>query len=193
MSGRRRSVGMTLVELVAGLGLAVAVGVVGVAAIAAAVRLLVDLALRVEVDDIASQALDAFTFDVRRAGFDPRASAVETVVDATPARLELHADLDGDGAIDAASEEVTVWACDLVGGRLSRILGSQSLPLANDVVACAFGYVDASGTVLPAPAAGLDAATRRRIRSVTLDLALRPPRLGAAATVHGGAALWTSP
>jgi hypothetical protein len=172
---------------------AVGVGLVGVAAVAAALRMLTDLALRVQVDDIAAQAVEAFTFDVRRAGFDPRGIGVEAVADATPTRLELHADLDGDGVVDAASEEVTAWACDLAGGRLSRILGSQSLPLANDVIACGFGYVDASGAVLATPPSGLDAATRARVRRLTLALGVRPPALGSATAVRGGAALWTSP
>ena len=83
------------------------------------------------------------------------------MLEASATRLRLQADLDGDGAIDATSEELTTIACDLAGRRLSRIIGTQSLPLANGVVACALAYADASGTPLPIPPGGA--------RSITVD------------------------
>jgi hypothetical protein len=126
-------------------------------------------------DDLLSLGLEAFTLDVRRAGFDPGAIGLDALVEATTARLRLLADLDGDGAIDATSEELITIACDVPGGRLSRIVGTQSLPLANGVVACALAYADAGGAAVPMPPGGLDAGARRRVRRATLDLALAPP------------------
>jgi hypothetical protein len=99
------------------------------------------------------------------------------------------ADLDGDGAIDVASEESTIYACDLGGGRFSRILGGQSLPLANGVTACALRFHDRQGNELVPSPGGLDAAERRRVRLVTLDLAVAGGGLAVASTAHAATAL----
>jgi prepilin-type N-terminal cleavage/methylation domain-containing protein len=176
MSGRA---GFTLVELLAGLALAALSTMAGVGAVASGLRLLGGLAVRVEADDVVHLAVEALAFDVRRAGLDARAIGVEALADACPDRLTLRADLDDDGAIDAASEEVVTWTCSLAAQKLSRIVGAQSLPLANDVVACGFRYLDAAGVAIAAPAAGLDAATRQRVRAVGLDLAIVPVGLHA--------------
>jgi hypothetical protein len=181
------------VELLAGLGLGLLITIAAVTAMGVALRYLARLALRAEVDDITAMAVEAFTLDVRRTGFDPRAAGIEAVVEATSTRLGLQADLDGDGAIDANSEETTTLGCDLPGGRLSRILGVQSLPLANAVVACGFTYADASGAALPIPPGGLDATARGRIRRATLDLAVAAPGLGVPSSMRAVAALRVLP
>ncbi len=176
MTDRSRQVlGAMLVELLAGLALGALVLSVAVTATASGVRLLSRLSLRAEVEDTAQLAIEAFLFDVRRAGDDPRAAGVAPLAEAFADRLALHADLDGDGAVDGASEEVTAYVCNLAVRRLSRIIGNQSLPLANEVVGCGFTYADEGGVALVVPVAGLDAAARARVRLVTLDLALRPP------------------
>jgi Tfp pilus assembly protein PilW len=193
MTRLRPDAGTTLLELLAGLAFGLGLTLGAVSATATALRLLARAALRLEADDIAHMAIEAFTFDVRRAGFDPRAAGVEPVAEATPARLVLHADLDGDGAVDTASEEVTTYACDLAGHRLSRVLGNQSLPLANDVVTCGIAYADHNGAALPAPPGGLDAAGRAHVRLVTLDLALRPPGAGATSQQRVSVALRVLP
>jgi Tfp pilus assembly protein PilW len=193
MSRRLRDRGTTLLELLVALGLGLALTLTAVAASAGALRLVARTAVRLEADDIVQLAVEAFLFDVRRAGFDPRATGVEAVAEATPARVVLQADLDGDGLVDAGSEEVTAYACDLAGRRLSRVLGAQSLPLANDVVGCALAYADDAGTTIPAPASGLDAATRRRVRLVTLDVALRPAGVLAASARRTSIALRVLP
>jgi Tfp pilus assembly protein PilW len=189
----RRTRGTTLVELVVALGLALMVVLAAVSASAAVLRLVTRTAIRLEADDLVHQAIEAFVFDVRRAGWDPRAAGVEAIAEATPSRLVLQADLDGDGAVDAGSEETTAWACDLAGRRLSRILGAQSLPLASDVVACTLGYADDAGTGLSVPASGLDATARRRVRLVTLDVSLRPPGVTAPSSRSVGVALRVRP
>jgi Tfp pilus assembly protein PilW len=188
-----RERGTTLLELLVALGLGVALTLAAVSASAGALRLVARTAVRLEADDVVQLAVEAFLFDVRRAGFDPRAVGVEAVAVATPARVVLQADLDGDGLLDAGSEEVTAYACDLPGRRLSRILGAQSLPLANDVVGCALAYSDDAGAAIPAPASGLDAVTRGRVRLVTLDVALRPAGVVAASARRTSVALRVRP
>jgi Tfp pilus assembly protein PilW len=172
-AGSRR--GFSVVELLAALGLGLAIAVAAVSATATALRHLTRLALRAEADDLLALALEAFTLDVRRAGFDPRNAGIVAVIEASTTRLRLQADLDGDGTIDATSEELTTIVCDVPGGRLSRVIGTQSLPLANGVSACAFDYADDAGVRLSPPPGGLDAVGRSRIRRTTLDVALLPP------------------
>jgi prepilin-type N-terminal cleavage/methylation domain-containing protein len=185
--------GFSLVELLVALALGLILSVAAVATAATALRHVAAFALRAEADDLAYLALETFTLDVRRAGFDPRATGFDPLAVATTSRLTVQADLDGDGAVDGASEEVTTIACDVPGGRLSRVVGGQSLPLANGVVACTLAYADAGGAPLSVPAGGLDAASRRRVRSASLDVALVPPGAGAAATSRTTVALRVRP
>jgi len=174
MSRAEGSRGFSLAELLVALGVASALAIAGVTATATALRVLLGAGARLEATDLAWLAEESFMFAVRRAGFDPRATGIDAIAEATSARLALHADLDGDGTVDASSAEATTFACDVPGRRLSRIVGAQSLPLASTVVACAFIYRDADGTALVPPPSGLDAAARRRVRRITLDAAVEP-------------------
>jgi Tfp pilus assembly protein PilW len=185
--------GFSLLELLVALALGLVLSIVAVAMAATALRHVASFALRAEADDLAYLALETFTFDVRRAGFDPRATGFAPIAAASASRLTVQADLDGDGAIDGTSEEVTTIACDLPGGRLSRIVGSQSLPLANGIVACALTYADDSGAAIAIPAPGLDATARGRVRRASLDVALVPPGMAAAATSRATVALRVRP
>ena len=134
-----------------------------VGALAASARLVAAVGGRAEVEDTAQLAAEAFRFDARRAGFDPAASGLEALAGALPDQLTLQADLDADGVVDTASEEVTRWLCATGPPRLSRIIGAQSLPVAAPVSRCELHYLDAAGGELPA-AGGLDAASRARVR-----------------------------
>jgi len=168
----RSRAGFTIVELLVGTTLSLVLLTALTGAVGTGGRLLSALGRRGELEDTADLALEALAFDVRRAGYDPTALGVEALVDASPTALALQADLDGDGAVDAASEESTQYVCSTATRRLSRILGRQSLPLADTVVGCGFRYLDGAGLPIPAPAAGLTAADRARVRAVALDLAL---------------------
>jgi Tfp pilus assembly protein PilW len=170
----RRTRGTSLVELLVGAALALIVLSALTAAVAAGARLLVACGARGEAEDTAQLALEAFAFDVRRAGWDPAASGLAAVSEAAADRLALAADLDGDGAVDDTSEETTAYVCSTSTRRLSRLVGRQSLPLADGVTGCAFRYLDRQGAPMAVPAGGLDAAARTRIGAVALDLVLLP-------------------
>jgi Tfp pilus assembly protein PilW len=172
---RSRSQGFGLLDLLVGLMLGLVVLAATTAAVGAGGKLLRNAAARGEGEDTAQMAVEALTFDVRRAGYDPRASGVTPLTEASADRLALAADLDGDGAVDLDSEETTAHVCR--GGRLSRIIGRQSLPLMDGVTACAFRYLDAQGAAIPLPPGGLDATTRAQVRAVVLDVTLLPTRL----------------
>ena len=128
MRGTARMRGTTLLELVVGAGLGLLVLGALVAAIATAGRLVAAVGGRAEAEDTAQLAVEAFRFDVRRAGFDPAAAGVEGLAAALADQLTVQADLDADGAIDTNSEEVTRWVCADSPPRLSRIIGA---PLGN--------------------------------------------------------------
>jgi len=183
--------GFTIVELLVGTTLSLVLLTALTGAVGAGGRLLTALGRRGELEDTADLALEALAFDVRRAGYDPRAAGVASVTDARPTALVLQADLDGDGAVDAASEETTQYVCNTATRRLSRVLGRQSLPLADGVTGCAFRYLDDAGAPIPAPPVGLAAADRARVRAVALDLALAAG--GAATTRTAMVALRSAP
>jgi Tfp pilus assembly protein PilW len=175
MSRRR---GVTVIELLVGMTLSLLVLGALTGIVAAGGRLLTSLNRRAELEDTAQLATEAFGFDVRDAGYDPRAAGFEALSEAAGDRLTLLADLDADGVVDPASEETIAYRCDAGSRRLSRLVGRQSMPLADDVTTCRFTYHDASGLVLAVPPGGLAAADRGRVRSIGLDLALRPRGVG---------------
>jgi hypothetical protein len=169
--------GAGLVELLVASLLGLAVLSLLAFAVAGGARALAGAGARGEAEDTAQMALEAFGFDARRAGFDPAAAGVPPLSEARPDRVGFASDLDGNGTVDATSEETTVHVCAVALGRLSRIIGRQSLPLADGVTRCTFRYFDRDGVEIVAPAAGLDAAGRARVSAVALDLALVPTRL----------------
>jgi hypothetical protein len=178
---RRAARGTTLLDLLVGTSLALGFLAALTAALGAGGRVLGGGGARAEAEDTAMLAVEAFVFDVRRAGWDPAVIGTPGLVEARPDRLAITADLDGNGAVDASSEESVRWVCAPALRRLSRLVGAQSLPLADRVVACAFRYLDAAGSVLPAPPGGLDAAGRAAVRAIALDVALEPAGLSAVA------------
>jgi Tfp pilus assembly protein PilW len=121
-------------------------------------------------------ALDVIARDLRQAGFDPRGAAIAPVAAASATALTLQRDEDGDGAVDAESEEVVAYALRLAYG----IVGRQSMPLADGLAADGFRltYFDAAGAEI-APAGGaLDAAALARVRRVRVALRLHAPGRG---------------
>jgi Tfp pilus assembly protein PilW len=174
---RHRARGTTLVELLMGAVLALVALAILTAAVASGARLLVAAGARGELEDTAQLTLEAFIFDLRRAGYSPTGLPLAPLVEAAADRLTVTADLDGDGSIDATSEESAGYVCNPSAARLSRVTGRQSLPLADGVLGCALRYFDAAGAELLGPALGLDPATRARVRAVRLEVTLGAPGL----------------
>src|SRR5262249_44301449 len=148
-----------------------------VAAVGGGARLATTLGRRAEAEDTAQLAIEAFTFDVRRAGYDPRGIGVQPLAAADAPGGTLPAGLAGAGAVDAGSEEVPTWICNGAARRLSRVIGAQSLPIADAVAACAFRYLAADGQPLAAPPGGLAPADLARVRAIALDVTVAPPGL----------------
>ena len=169
---RRRGASLleTLVAVVVGLFLLSTLS----AALAAGARALVHAGARAEASDTWTLAADALLFDVRRAGHDPAAAGVEAVTVARADRVTFEADLDGDGTVDGGSAERVSWICNPTTRRLSRMLGAQSMPIADGAVACGFTFFDTDGAPIAIPAGELDAPARARIALVALLLRLEP-------------------
>jgi hypothetical protein len=144
------------------------------AALAGGARALVRGGARAEASDTSGLATEAFLFDVRRAGHDAAGITVTPVTLARPDRVTLEADLDGNGIVDGGSAERVSWVCSTSTRRLSRILGAQSMPVADGVIGCGFSYLDGGAAALAAPPGGLDAAGRAQIALIVLDLRLAP-------------------
>jgi Tfp pilus assembly protein PilW len=187
MNGRG---GATLVEMLVGTALGLAVLAVLTAAVGVAGRMLVGSGTRAESEDTAQLAMEALRFDVRRAGWDPAAAGHAALLEARDDGLALVADLDGDGTIAVDSEESVAWLCVLASRRLSRLVGRQSLPLAEHVVGCAFRYLDADGAAFAAP---VTAADLPRVRAVELAVRLFPPGLSHASSRSVLAAVRAAP
>jgi hypothetical protein len=164
--------GLTLVELLVGMTLAL----VGAAALTALLRTGVAAWTRAGADTEAARevadGVDQPVRDVRLAGYDPTAAALAGLTVVAADRIEVTADLDGDGAIDATSEERVGYRVATSSRSLQRIVGTQSLPIVSDVAAggLALAYFDAAGTRLDPAAATTAAATR----VVTVDLTATP-------------------
>jgi hypothetical protein len=167
----RAPAGTTLVEVLLGIAL-------GVVALAATASLLTaGLAARARAgagaDGLAAAAgaVDQIVRDVRLAGYDPDAAGFGGVADATSTSVVLEADLDGDGAVDASSEERVAYRLSAAGDALQRVVGAQVLPLVSPLAPGGFRlrYFDAAGAELdPADPGAADA-----VRAVTVTLATR--------------------
>jgi hypothetical protein len=166
---------MTLVEVLVALGLGVALA----AAVGWFQRVqflaMEDQAAQLDIQNTARAIVDVFAREVRRAGMDPRCTkAVEALVDASPSVVRFQADLNADGALDAASEDILYRIAG--GSRVERGQGRVLEPLLDgvDLTGSSLRYFDAAGTELVG-ASGLTAAQRAQVRRVRLELAVRAP------------------
>ncbi|MCC6766125.1 MAG: hypothetical protein IT293_15815 [Deltaproteobacteria bacterium] len=177
---------MTLVELlvamVLGLVATAALGAVGRAGLAAGLRAGTDAEAAIET----AAALDQLVRDLRVAGYNPRGVGFPAFTVVAADRVELHADLDGNGAIDATSDERIAYRVAAASRSLQRVVGAQSLPILSDVASdgLRLDWLDAAGAALD-PA---DPAAAAAARLVAIDLTATPPGRPAV-RVHGGARL----
>jgi type II secretory pathway component PulJ len=116
---------------------------------------------RVEAQQSGRAALAWLAAELRTAGrgTGPRTAAALSA--AEPARVVLHVDRDGDGAIAGATEVVT-WR--LAGDVLRRDAGGGAQPVVNGVRALRLAYADAAGAATTDPAA---------VRRVSITLVTR--------------------
>jgi type IV pilus assembly protein PilW len=179
---RRRQRGITILETLVGLTLTTIV-LAGIHASqrAQAYALQANNAA-FELQDVAKAALDIMVREVRMAGYDPSGAALamspgpacpgvsQGIVEATPTRIHVRADLDGDGATTGPNEDV-VYELDLALHRIVRIDDQGTVSLIDDVPndALAFRYFDTTdppGELFGSP--GLSASDRDCVGSVAV-------------------------
>ncbi|HYD47560.1 MAG TPA: hypothetical protein VEB21_04400 [Terriglobales bacterium] len=121
-------------------------------------------------------ALEVIAVETRGAGFHAGGDGMVGLAAATADRIEVHSDLDGDGAV-ASSHERIVFSYRSATRQLGRATGQGGAQLlADDIPPGGFvvRYFDASGNQLSAPAAGLTESDRQRVRRI--DVSLRTER-----------------
>jgi Tfp pilus assembly protein PilW len=186
-SRHRAPAGLTLVELL--VGLAIALVVVG--ALAALAQTTLGTWRRTHAATTATEealsALDQMVRDLRQAGYDPRRRAAAGLGPFAADQVTLTADLDGDGRIDTRSREHVSYRRAGRSGDLIRVLGRQAMPLLTGLAAdgLRLAYYDAAGAeIAPGDAGAADA-----VRVVVVTLVTRPTEGRAAVRVTGGARL----
>jgi type IV pilus assembly protein PilW len=98
--------------------------------------------------------MDMIVREVRLAGYDPLRVNIDTNsannfsgVTVSGTQLQVRADLNGDGVIDATSQENITYAYDSANLRITRNSGSGAQPFVENVQAFTFAYLDVSGNV----------------------------------------------
>lgn len=196
MTWLRREAGFTAVELLVACAVGALVLVAGLELLRVHVAVAHLLQVRLAALGGTAWALTVASRDAATAGGDPRRTGVEALGAAAADRAVLGADRDGDGAVDAATaERVTLAWSSSGGGRLVRWLGNQSVGIAATVRSSGmrFRYFDENGAELTGPGGDLDAATRQRVRLVTLVLEAteRSGTIAASTSLRGAAAVRT--
>jgi hypothetical protein len=139
---------------------------------------------KAEVQEAAVLAADVLIRELRSAGFSP-AAPCPGLLTAETERVEIGADLNGDGDIDDAHERIA-YAYDTSARQITRATaGGSPQPFITGVPAggLRFAYLDASGVAIAPGLTGLNAGDRSRIRAIAVQLQveLSNPQPGAPA------------
>ena len=124
----------------------------------------------VEMQENARAGIDMVTRELMNAGYDPTGSADAGVLLAEDNSVRFTMDLDGNGAISGANEDIT-YALDGTDLQLTR----NGQPVAENITAVVFTYYDNTNTALSdTPLNSTDLAKVRRI-SVNLTAQTSKP------------------
>ncbi len=134
-----------------------------------------DQAAQVDLQSNARSIADLFAREIRRAGLDPTCSkAFEAIATASKTQIRFLSDLNGDGAIGGANEDITyrfrLWRekIERTSGGVTDLLMSGLDPAGSGLV-----YFDANGTELIPGSGGLTSAQRAAVRRVRVNLAFK--------------------
>jgi type IV pilus assembly protein PilW len=148
----RRAVGFSLVELLVAMtiGLVVLGGLYGVFTIQN--KTFSKQELIVEMQQNARAAMDMMSREIRMAGYDPCNMNSDSNqannffgVTVNSTQLQIKADLDGGGSIDASSQENIIYAFNGANKKITRNIGAGAQTFAENVDAFTFAYLDGSG------------------------------------------------
>jgi type IV pilus assembly protein PilW len=129
----------------------------------------------VEMQQSVRAGMDMITREIGLAGYDlTRVNSDSSTlnnfsgVTVNTSQLQIMADLDGNGAIDASSEENIIYAFNATAHQITRNTGSGNQPFIENVDSFTFAYLDGSGN------ATASAANVRRISITITGRTARP-------------------
>lgn len=133
-------------------------------------------------------ALDLMIREIQMAKYNPNATAFPAGtygVTYSASQLQIQADMDGNGSLDAASSgsvENIIYAYDSVNQRITRQLGSSGTAqiLADNVTAFTVSYFDADGNAVTS------AGNSGSIRKVTISIGARTSKPDPSYPSNGG-------
>ncbi|MHB8907502.1 MAG: PilW family protein [Syntrophales bacterium] len=196
MTGKHRSSrgegGFTLVEMLVAMG----VGMVMLAAVASVFTLqnktLSSQEDMVELQQNVRAAMDIMTSDIGMAGYDltrvndtVSANNFVGVATMSATQIRIQADLDGSGAINAASQENLTYSfdtTDTTNKKIRRDSGAGAQPFMEHAENLAFAYLDGQGNVTAAPA---------RVRRIRITITGRTTKPDPQYPLNGGYRTYT--
>jgi type IV pilus assembly protein PilW len=132
----------------------------------------------VELQQSVRAAMDIMSSDIGMAGYDltrvndtVSANNFVGVATMTASQIRIQADLDGSGAINAASQENLIYsfdASDAANKKIRRDSGGGAQPFMENAESLAFAYLDGNGAVTATP------ANVRRIRITITGRTTKP-------------------
>jgi len=128
----------------------------------------------------ARAAMDMLTHEIDIAGYNPTGAALSGVTFNT-AQLQLQADLDGDGDTDALDENI-IYTYNATTRQIFRNTGDGDQPLANNITAFTFEYLDANGNPTTVSA---------NIRQLRMTLTARTGKPDLSFSANGGYRTYT--
>lgn len=128
-----------------------------------------------EMHQNARATLDIISQDIAGAGYDPTKYGVVAVPVALSHKVQLRADLNGNGNTDDAFEDVTY---ELAGTVIYRTIpGESPVAFAENVHSLNFQYFDAGG---------IETANIDEIRKIRIELTMRTSRPDPSFSANGG-------
>jgi len=130
--------------------------------------------------------MDMMAREIGMAGYDPASvncfncsppiySFFGATVDAS--QLQIKADLDGNGSIDANSQENAIYAFDAANYRITRNIGGGAQAFVENVQSFTFEYLDGNGNAT---------AISRDVRRIRITITGRTAKPDPAYTLNGG-------
>jgi type IV pilus assembly protein PilW len=128
--------------------------------------------------------MDIMAREIGMAGYDPTflnsdANVVNDFngVTVNASQLQIQADLDGSGDIDATGQENVVYAFNTTNKRITRNIGSGAQPFVENVDAFTFEYLDGSNNVT---------AVSTAVRQIRITITGRTAKPDSSYTTNGG-------
>jgi type IV pilus assembly protein PilW len=90
--------------------------------------------------------MDMMGREIRMAGYDPSGTGFDGIpYDAT--KLQIHADLNGDGNTSTGADEIIAYAYDNANLKINRTVGTAGTPelFAENIQSFTFNYLDGGG------------------------------------------------